>query len=123
VDICFSLALASTVLLRTAGPVTLAWEHSVERFGIEEDWRATPAGLVLTEVRTRGLGAGVHVPPHARLVDGWWRFAPSLAPRPSVELANSSFVPGYRICEGVGRCTDSSDLAHGRRLLMSACTP
>lgn len=102
-DICFSAALASAVLLRAASPLTLAWQHSVEHFAIEEDWRATPAGLVLAEVRTRGLGAGVHVADDARLIDGWWRQAPGAAAQPAVTLANSRFAGGYRLCHR-GRC-------------------
>jgi len=34
-DICIALALSSTVLLRMQSPLTLAFEHSVERTRIE----------------------------------------------------------------------------------------
>jgi hypothetical protein len=122
-DICFSLALASTVLLRAAPAVTLAWQHSVEHVAVEEDWRATPAGLVLDEVRTRGLGAGVHVGDDARLVDGWWRFTPPLPPQLQVALANSRFAAGYRLCHA-GRCERLADLlapAADRAVVMAPC--
>jgi hypothetical protein len=123
VDICIGLVVASTVLLGVAAPVTLAWEHSVERFGIQEQWHATPAGLVLTEVRTQGLGAGVHVPPDARLVDGWWRFKPPIAPQARVTLARSRFAAGYRLCKG-GQCEKLADLlpqAVDRALELAPC--
>jgi hypothetical protein len=118
-DICFSVAIASTVLLRVASPATLAWQHSVEHFAIEEEWRATAQGLELAEVRTRGLGAGVHVGDDARLVDGWWRFSPPAVPQAHVTLANSRFAGGYRVCHG-GRC---EHLAPGldRAVVMAPC--
>ena len=121
-DICFSLALTSALLLRLPGPVTLSWEHSVEHFRIEEVWLAGIEGLELREVRTGGFGAGVHVPDSARMVEGQWRFAPSLPPQRQVQLANSRHVRGYRVC-WPGGCAALSDLpgAADRAVTMSAC--
>src|SRR6185295_14173157 len=61
-DVCIALALSSALVLRLPSPVTLAWQHSVEHFALEEDWVATPQGLQLAQVRTEGLGAGVDLP-------------------------------------------------------------
>ena len=121
-DICIAIALTTTVLLHVPGSVTLDWQHSVEHFQIEEDWLATPGGLVLREVRTEGLGAGVHVPDDARRVGRQWRFTPAMAPQPRVVLANSRFAAGYRACWS-GQCTRLSTLrgASDRPLVMQAC--
>ncbi|HEX6706843.1 MAG TPA: DUF1850 domain-containing protein [Albitalea sp.] len=116
-DICLAAGLATTLLLRAPSPITLSWEHSVEHFQIEEEWQAQPAGLVLAETRSRGLGAGVALPDDARLADGWWRFRPALPPQPQVRLANSSFGAGYRWC-AQGRC---QWLPAGLSLTMSVC--
>lgn len=37
--------------------LTLAWTHSIEKIRWEEDYRATPAGVVLLEDRIQGTGA------------------------------------------------------------------
>jgi len=121
-DICLAIALTTTVLLRVPGTLTLSWQHSVEHFRLEEVWQATRGGLVLREVRTEGLGAGVHVPPDARQVGRQWRFTPALAPQPSVVLANSRFGGGYLACWS-GQCTPLSGLdgAAEHPLVMAPC--
>jgi hypothetical protein len=123
-DLCFALAAGTAVLLRLPGPLTLAWEHSVERFALEEDYLATDAGVVVSEVRMRGLGAGVDLPAHARLADGWWRYTPVLAPQPRVVLAHSRWPAGYRVCQH-GRC-EPLDQAVGvadQPLALAPCAP
>jgi hypothetical protein len=118
-DICIAIALSS-VLLRLPSPVTLAWQHSVEHFELEEDWAATPQGLRLVEVRTEGMGAGIDLPADARRVGHQWRFTPALPPQQQVLFANSHHVPGYRVCSGgVCRRMDNQD----RTLTMSRCDP
>src|SRR5437867_9300384 len=69
-DICFALALSSAVLLRVPAPLTLSWQHSVEHFRIEEDYGVRGDALVLAEVRTQGVGAGIDVPRDARFEGG-----------------------------------------------------
>ena len=120
-DICLSFAVG-VALLRLPSPVTLAWEHSVEHFTIEEEWRAVPAGLVLGETRVGGLGAGVDIPPQARLAGAFWRFTPELPPQRQVQLANSRHVAGYRVCDARG-CTPLSALARGGEgtITMTSC--
>ena len=118
-DICIAIALSS-VLLRLPSPVTLAWQHSVEHFALEEEWAATPDGLRLIEVRTEGLGAGVDLPAHAAPVGRQWRFTPALPPQQRVVFANSRHGAGYRVCSG-GMCRriDNQD----QTLTMSRCDP
>lgn len=122
-EICIAIGVSSTVLLRVPGPITLSWEHSVEHFRVEEDYRAIAEGaLILSEVRTAGLGAGIDVPSGARNVDGYWRFSPTLPPLAQVELANSNFVRGYRLCWG-GQCMPLNALpaAADQPLKLMAC--
>jgi hypothetical protein len=97
-DVCIALALSSALLLRLPSPVTLAWQHSVEHFALEEDWVATPQGLRLVQVRTEGLGAGLDLPDDATRSGRGWRYTPVLPPQPRVLLANSRDVAGYRAC-------------------------
>ncbi|MED5621284.1 DUF1850 domain-containing protein [Ideonella sp. BN130291] len=102
-DLCVWLAAGTVLWLRSAGPVRIEWEHSVEHFRIEELYQATPAGVVLAQVGVRGLGAGVEPPADAVLADGWWRHAPAASAMPAVEFANSRHAKGYRACAS-GTC-------------------
>ncbi len=86
-----------------AGRVTLAWTHSVEKTEWQEDWLATPRGLVLEEARVKGSGAGMEPPPEAKLVDGFWRWRPALAPQERVLLRRSGATADSRVCAD-GRC-------------------
>jgi hypothetical protein len=122
-DVCVAL-LAGTVLLRMPGPVRLGWQHSVERFALEERYHATSSGLQLVEVRGRGVGAGVDLPPQLRWsADGWWTFRPTAAAQQAqVVLANSRHGGGYRLC-GQRGCADLAALpgAFDTPLVLRAC--
>jgi hypothetical protein len=122
VEICIALALSSTVLLKLPSPLTLAFEHSVDKTRIEEDYQRNGDALVLTEVRTRGPAAGIEPPAHARLAGGWWRYRPELGPLPRSLFANTLQPSGYEICLG-GHCTRLSDrIGDEQRLLeMAPC--
>jgi len=121
-DICFALALSSVVLLRVPAPLTLAWEHSVEHFRLEEEYTVRGGALVLTDVRTQGVGAGVDVPAEARRIGDGWRFTPALPPQGAVQLANSAAVKGYALCHA-GRCAPLDAWLGGVRepLVMRPC--
>lgn len=95
-----SLCVLGAETLRLAATAfTLAWSHSVEHLRWEEDWRVTPAGLVLVEARVRGSGAGMEPPADARLEDGWWVYTPALPPQPELVLAASGATgAGWTIC-------------------------
>jgi hypothetical protein len=99
---------------------TLAWTHSVERTAWQEDWRVTPAGLVLVEARVRGSGAGMEPPEGARLAQGWWVYAPRRPPQPELLLAASGATGGgWSLCAG-GRCRELGADA-GPPLRLRAC--
>jgi hypothetical protein len=97
------LLAGAAVVPLMAGAMTLAWTHSVERIGWEEDWRAGPAGLELVEARVRGSGAGMEPPPEARLVGGVWVWKPALSPQPEVIMRRSGATADWRVCIA-GRC-------------------
>ncbi len=108
-SLCF--ASAGVVKALQVAAFTLAWTHSVEKTDWQEDWRVTPDGLRLVEARVKGSGAGMEPPPDARLVDGWWRWAPNEAP-PEVVLGNSGAAGEWRICVD-GACRTLSDIFGG----------
>lgn len=89
---------AKALTLATAG-FTLSWTHSVEKTVWAEDWSVVPGGLVLTEARVKGSGAGMDPGEGAVLSDGWWRWSPNLAPVPQLALAASgATVSGWELC-------------------------
>lgn len=85
-----------------AGTVTLRWAHSVEKTLWEEDWRVTPAGLVLTEARIQGSGAGMDPPADARLDGGFWRWQPGLPPQREVIMRRSGVTGDWSVCTPTG---------------------
>jgi hypothetical protein len=81
-----------------AGPITLAWVHSVEKTRWEETWREVPSGLVLEQARVRGSGAGMDPPPEAQLVDGAWQWKPELPALATVTLRRSGATLDWSVC-------------------------
>ena len=77
---------------------TLAWSHSVEKTGWEEDYAIRGQGLALTEARIQGTGAGMEPPPGALFHDGWWHYLPPLPVLPELRLTLSPYTPDYRLC-------------------------
>lgn len=103
-SICI-LAAGKMTVLAGAG-FTLAWTHSVEKTRWEEDWIATSRGLQLVEARIQGSGAGMEPPETAVLKDGWWTYAPRLAPQPKLVLgASGATGQGWTLCTPAG-CAD-----------------
>ena len=105
-----SLCLAALGLLVRLGTdhLTLAWTHSVEKILWEEDWRETPAGLVLDQARVRGSGAGMDPPPEARFDGQAWSWRPALPPLPEVVLRRSGATADWRLCID-GACRPMGD--------------
>lgn len=101
--------VAGAQVVRLAAVVTLAWTHSVQKSEWQEDWRATPAGLELTEVRVEGSGAGMEPPDDAVLKDGFYVAHPRLAPQREVLLRRSGATADWRICRD-GQCRPMGDL-------------
>jgi hypothetical protein len=95
--LCVLAAGKTTAIAATA--FTLSWTHSVQKTEWRESWQVTPAGLQLVEARVKGSGAGMEPPADAKLVDGWWVYAPSLPPQASLTLAASGATPsGWTLC-------------------------
>ena len=93
------LAAGGLVVRLGMAALTLAWTHSVEKIAWEEDWAATPQGLVLREARVRGSGAGMEPPPEARFVEGGWRWTPDLPPLHEPHIAWWWLALGFLVGE------------------------
>ncbi len=92
------LAAGSLVRLGTVA-LTLAWTHSIEKIRWEEDYRATPAGIVVTQDRIQGTGAGMEPPPDATFDGTWFRYTPKLPPQRQVILRRSGTTVGdWQVC-------------------------
>jgi len=99
---------------------TLAWTHSVEKTEWREEWRITSAGLELVEARIKGSGAGIDPPDGAVLEDGWWVYAPKIAPVPRLVLAASgATVSGWTLCADDACFTLGA--AAGETVVVEAC--
>ncbi len=98
-------ALSAAGLLRIATTTfMLSWTHSVEKIPWQEDWAITNAGLVLTEARIQGSGAGMEPPDDAVFRDGWYHYTPNIPPRQNIILAASGeTVSGWKLC-AQGQC-------------------
>ena len=83
---------------------TLAWQHSVEKIRWEEDYRLSPAGLVLDAARVRGTGAGMEIPDDAALRDGSWHYRPQLPALQPLRLGRSDAAAAgdYQLCSAAG---------------------
>jgi hypothetical protein len=111
---CLSLCLASAGLVKalSIATLTLAWTHSIEKTAWQEDWRVTPKGLVMTQARVKGSGAGMEPGPGARLINGWYQWRPEGGPSPEVVLANSGAAGEWRLCTNGGCRTLSEIFGH-----------
>lgn len=103
---------AATVAL-AASQFQLSWMHSIEKIRWTEDWRVTPAGLVIEQASVRGSGAGMEPPEGALWRDGAWWYRPSLPPQPAFVLAASEFTPDHTLCVNHA-CKPLRDWAPGR---------
>lgn len=101
--------IAGATVVRLAAAITLAWTHSVQKSAWQEDWRATPAGLVLDEVRVQGSGAGMEPPEGAVLKGAFYIAHPSLAPQREVVLRRSGATADWQVCVA-GACRPMSEL-------------
>lgn len=101
--------LAAGASVRLAAAVTLVWTHSIEKTRWEEDWRATPDGLVIAQARVEGSGAGMDPPDGAVRRDGTWRWTPALPPQATVSLRRSGATADYTLCWD-GTCRPMGDL-------------
>ncbi|QYX64331.1 DUF1850 domain-containing protein [Shewanella putrefaciens] len=77
---------------------TLAWNHSIEKIRWEEDYNITPQGLVLTEARVKGTGAGMDIPDDAYLKNGSWHYRPKLPILPKLRLGRTPEAGDFDVC-------------------------
>lgn len=103
------LAAGALVVSLGSGEITLSWRHSVQKSLWEELWQQRPEGLVLTEARVQGSGAGMDPPDGAKLVDGFWRWKPNLPALPEVVMRRSGATADWRVCAD-GRCRSLDEL-------------
>jgi hypothetical protein len=108
-DMSLCLISAGVTKALALAAFTLAWTHSIEKTGWQEDWRVTSNGLKLVEARVKGSGAGMEPPPEARLIDGWFQWRPQRAPMPQLVLGNSGLAGEWRLCAD-GHCRTLSDI-------------
>lgn len=93
------IATAGGMLKIAATSFVLSWTHSVEKVPWQEFWNVTSKGLVLSEARVKGSGAGMDPPPDAVLKAGWYIYHPSIPPRHEIVLAASGqTVGGWKMC-------------------------
>ncbi len=94
------LARGAATLAIAASQFTLSWTHSIEKLRWEEQWRVTPAGLVVERALIHGSGAGMEPPEGAVFARGAWRYTPELPAQREVTLAASSFTADHTLCVG-----------------------
>jgi len=95
----FCLLAAGALIHLHVATLTLAWTHSVEKIRWEEDYRATAAGIVVTQDRIQGTGAGMEPPPDAKFDGQWWRYTPKLPQQPQVILRRFGMTVGdWQVC-------------------------
>lgn len=116
--------LAGGMVVRLAAAFTLAWTHSVEKIEWQEDWHATPAGLVVVEARIEGSGAGMEPPDDAVLKDGRYVSHPHMKPLKQVVLRRSGATADWRVCMD-GRCRPMGDMvpAGADPVALTLCPP
>lgn len=97
IGICLGLAGVVWAALPTPA-FTLAWNHTIEKIRWEEDYRVTPAGLLLGEARVKGSGAGMEIPDGAQLRDGAWHYQRQIPPLPLLRLGRTPEAGDYQLC-------------------------
>jgi len=99
------IATAGAIVSLAASSFTLSWTHSVERTEWREHWVVGQGALHLVEASVQGSGAGIAVPPDARLEAGRWRYKPAIPPLPELVLAASGMTTSpWQLCVPGGEC-------------------
>ena len=97
------LAGAGIAVRIAASTFTLSWTHTIEHTRWQEDWRVTPAGLVLETARIEGSGAGMEPPEGALLQDGFFVWHPEVPPLKEVILRRAPEAGDWTLC-AKGEC-------------------
>lgn len=96
-SLCIAIGAKTMVIATTV--FTLQWTHSVEKIDWRERWQIESAGLHLVQASVKGSGAGMEPGDGATLKDGWWTWAPKLAPINQLSLAASGATgDGWHLC-------------------------
>jgi hypothetical protein len=109
--VCLVAAQAFAAVLPTEA-FSLTWTHSVEQTIWREEWRVEGEALRLAKAAIQGSGAGMEPPPGALLRDGAWVWTPETPPIARLVLANTTFVPDWRLC-WEGTCRPLASLLPG----------
>lgn len=100
------IATVGGVMKIAATSFVLSWMHSVEKVPWQEVWNVSPQGLILSEARIKGSGAGMDPPADAVLREGWYVYRPNIPPRPEIVLAASGKTgAGWSFCAD-GTCLE-----------------
>jgi hypothetical protein len=102
-SLTFCLLAGATVTRIAASAFSLAWAHSVEKTGWQEDWLVEDGGLRIVAARIESAGAGMEPPEGAVLGDGRWHYHPKVGPVPELSLAASPHAQPWQLCAG-GLC-------------------
>lgn len=119
---CIALAAGAALIVLPTPTATLIWTHTVEQTGWEEDYAASPEGIIIVEARIEAVGAGMEPPSFAVREGRWWRYRPPLPVLNSVKLANSTFAGGYSLCWDSECRLLSSLVPHGKQVSIIAAT-
>lgn len=113
------IALGGKLVVLAVSSFTLSWTHSVEKTEWTEQWAVTPAGLVVTEARIEGSGAGMDPPDGAAFDGSGWSYRPPPLPRQRVVLADSGATEPWTLCIGA-RCMTLGQ-GKGEPVVLSLC--
>lgn len=99
------LLAGGAVIRIAAAAFSIGWVHSIEKIPIRDSFVVEGDRLRLTESRIKGSGAGIEPADDARLVDGWYVWAPADPDRDSVVLRRSGAAGtgDWTFC-AAGRC-------------------
>lgn len=115
------IATAGGVMKIAAAGFILSWTHSVEKIPWQEHWSVTAQGLVLTEARIKGSGAGMETPDDAVLKDGWYSYRPDIPPRKEIVLAASGKTgEGWTLC-AAAQCIELGRKAEAEPIRIAPC--
>lgn len=92
------LMIGAAILALASPEIRLSWTHSVERVEWQEEWLVGRDALMLRTARVRGSGAGMEPGEDARLVDGWWEWAPDLMVPMLALAASGATGSGWTLC-------------------------
>jgi len=115
------ITTAGGLMKIAAASFVLSWTHSVETIPWQDHWSVTDQGLVLTEARIKGSGAGMEPPEDAVLRNGWDSYHPHIPPRRDIVLAASGKTGGgWTLCAGQ-TCTDLGKEAEAEPIHIRSC--